>query len=168
MSCHPPVDTFLTVSPSPAATATPTSASVSGARWIRWKHVPALLNVNHMTWCEPPLCCFRALPCGCPPSRPFCQASHTNYRVRGPPVRSLKTPIITTVDLWPITGRHHQLRKCVHSAPGHFFTQQGGQFLTTMDHAKFLCVSCVCLCFWSPPSTLFPVWTLFRARFRFW
>ncbi|CAM9814152.1 unnamed protein product [Pylaiella littoralis] len=39
------------------------------------------------------------------------KASHTNYRVRGPPVRSLKTPIITTVDLWPITGRHHQLRK---------------------------------------------------------
>ncbi|CAM9629673.1 unnamed protein product, partial [Hapterophycus canaliculatus] len=36
----------------------------------------------------------------------------TNYRVRGPPVRSLKNRVITTVDLWPITGRFHQLRRC--------------------------------------------------------
>lgn len=42
----------------------------------------------------------------------FLQACHTNYRVRGAPVRSLKTSFITTVDLWPDTGRFHQLRRC--------------------------------------------------------
>ncbi|CAM9462996.1 unnamed protein product [Ectocarpus sp. 6 AP-2014] len=39
------------------------------------------------------------------------KACLTNYRVRGPPVRSLKTSVITTVDLWPVTGRLHQLRR---------------------------------------------------------
>eukprot|EP00903_Cladosiphon_okamuranus_P009200 g8786.t1 len=39
------------------------------------------------------------------------KACHTNYRVRRSPVRSLKTSFITTVDLWPDTGRFHQLRR---------------------------------------------------------
>lgn len=44
---------------------------------------------------------------------PLLQTCHTNYRARGATVRSLKTSAISTVDLWPITGRYHQLRRYV-------------------------------------------------------
>lgn len=39
------------------------------------------------------------------------KTAQTNYRARANPVRSLKTSYITTVDLFPATGRNHQLRR---------------------------------------------------------
>ncbi|CAM9884672.1 unnamed protein product [Ascophyllum nodosum] len=37
--------------------------------------------------------------------------SVTNFKARRDPVRSLRTDYATTVDLWPVTGRFHQLRR---------------------------------------------------------
>lgn len=36
-------------------------------------------------------------------------------------MRSLKTSFITTVDLWPDTGRFHQLRRCGAKSQGCYF-----------------------------------------------